>query len=75
MKLEAVFDADGVILAAIAYEPRDTHPRPRPMAAEGMSVADFDIPEEHADTPLDVLCSRMRIDARSGRLTDLSKAS
>jgi hypothetical protein len=53
MKLEALFDADGVILAAIAYEANDSRPRPRPMPAKGAFVGIFDIPDQCTNMPLD----------------------
>jgi hypothetical protein len=69
MKLEAVHEADGVIVAAIAFVDDDV-PRPRPVAGDGQSVGVFEIPEQHTDTPLDVLCTTLRVDPRSGTLVD-----
>jgi hypothetical protein len=69
MKIEALHDADGVIVAAIGFED-DESPRPHPVAADGQSVGVFDIPEEHSDTPLDILCTTLRADIRRGSLVE-----
>ena len=68
MKLEAVFKPDGTILAAIAYEDDDSGSRPRPIAPRGARAGIFDIPREFANIPLDELCRRTQVDAKSGRL-------
>jgi hypothetical protein len=75
MKLEAVFDGNGVILAAIAFDPEDSRPRPRPVASDGNSLGEFDVPPEHINVPLDELCLRLRVDVDSGRLVDRSKGA
>ena len=70
MKIEAVHDATGVIVAAIAFANDDDSPRPRPLADDGQAVGVFDVPDEHANTPLDVLCTTLRVDVRRGTLVD-----
>jgi hypothetical protein len=69
MRLEALHDERGVILAAIAFD-EEAAPRPHPVAAPGQSVTVVDVPDEHADTPLDVLCTRFTVDVRRGGLTE-----
>jgi hypothetical protein len=69
VRLEALHDDRGVILAAIAFDD-EAAPRPRPVAAPGQAVTVVDVPDEHADTPLEVLCTRFAIDARGDRLVE-----
>jgi hypothetical protein len=69
MKLEALHDDRGVILAAIAFD-EEAAPRPHPVAAPGQSVAVMDVPEALADMPLDVLCARFTVDVRKGGLAE-----
>jgi hypothetical protein len=70
MKLEAVFNRDGVMLAAVAFDPNELSPRPRPVASEGDSLGEFDVPAEYADAPLDEICRALRVDVASGRLVN-----
>lgn len=69
MKLEAVFDAKGTIVAAILFEGDES--RPRPVPSKGQSVGVFDVPERCAKIPLRELCMSMRIDRKGGQLVDL----
>jgi len=69
MRLEAVHDDQGVILAAIAFDDDDT-PRPHPVAGEGQTSGTFEVPDELAEVPLEVLCTRLTVDVRAGTLID-----
>jgi hypothetical protein len=73
VKLEAVYDRDGVIVAAIAFD-SDEDPRPRPRPGEGQAGGVFDIPEDRAGQPLDELCRNMVVDPRAGVLVDRRSA-
>ena len=69
MKLEALHDERGVILAAITFD-EEAAPRPHPVPAPGQAVSIVEVPEAQADTPLDVLCTRFTVDVRGGRLVE-----
>jgi hypothetical protein len=60
MRLDAVWNRDGVIVAATALVSDD--PSPHPVPAEGQDGGVLDVPGELADLPLDVLCQRVRVD-------------
>jgi hypothetical protein len=70
VRIEAVHDATGVIVAAIAFANDDDSQRPRPVADDGQFVGVFDVPDEYAKTPLDVLCTTLRVDVHRGTLVD-----
>lgn len=68
MRIEAVYDGDGTIVAAIAFDGDEPHPRPQP--GEGQAVGVFDLPADQADRPLDEVCRTMVVDARAGALVE-----
>ena len=67
MKLIALYDADGRILAAAGVTEGDT-PGPVPVAGEGTEVGTFDVPESASELRLDEICTRHRVDSQSKRL-------
>jgi hypothetical protein len=71
VKLEAVYDRDGVIVAAIAFD-SDEDLRPRPQPGEGQRVGVFDVPGDRVEQPLDDLCRSMIVDANGEVLVDRS---
>jgi hypothetical protein len=69
VRLEAVYDREGVIVAAIAFD-SDEDLRPRPQPGEGQQVGVFDVPGDRVEQPLDELCRNMVVDAAGGVLVD-----
>jgi hypothetical protein len=67
MRIEAVYDDAGSIMAAIIV-PSEDESYPRPVPSETQSVGKFEVPDELADTPLDVICTTFRVDTNRGRL-------
>jgi hypothetical protein len=66
MKITALYDADGLILAAVESTGRYDHPVP--VASEGTEVGTFDVPTEAAESRLDEICLSHRVDVGSQRL-------
>ncbi|MEU9602875.1 hypothetical protein [Streptomyces sp. NPDC048057] len=67
MKLTALYDADGKILAAVEATGRDDHPVP--VATEdGTEVGTFDVPEGVSGSSLYDICTTLRVDAGAARL-------
>jgi hypothetical protein len=66
MKITALYDADGLILAAVESTGRYDHPVP--VASEGAEVRTFDVPREAAESRLDEICLSHRVDVGSQRL-------
>jgi hypothetical protein len=68
MRIIALYDADGRILAAAAIE---GHYRgPVPVASEGTEVGMFDVPESASVLRLDEICTLHRVDPRAKCLVD-----
>ncbi len=68
MRIVALYDADGRILAAA---PVDDHYRgPVPVASDGTDVDMFDVPESASELRLDESCTGLRVDVSSKRLYD-----
>ena len=70
MKITALYDADGLILAAVESTGRYDHPVP--VASEGTEVGTFEVPteptEEGAESRLEEICLSHRVDVGSQRL-------
>ncbi|MBO4209990.1 hypothetical protein [Micromonospora echinofusca] len=66
MRITAVYDADGVILAAVVDTGQDDHPVP--VASEGTEVGTFDVPRHAAGSRLDEICTSYRVDPGSRSL-------
>jgi hypothetical protein len=60
MKITALYDAKGVILAAVEYTGRYDHPIP--VASKGNKVGTFDVPPSAAKSRLDEICTSFRVD-------------
>jgi hypothetical protein len=71
MRITALYDPNGVILAAVAVD--DAYDGPVPVASEGTEVGTFDVPTSVGELPLDELCVRHRIDTESRQLTDAER--
>jgi hypothetical protein len=69
MKLIALHDEEGRILAAVQYS--DGHDGPVPVAAEGTTVTELDIPDEHAHLGLGTICRRFRVHPKRKQLVEL----
>lgn len=68
MKITALYNANGVILAAVEHTGRYDHPVP--VASEGNKVGTFDVPPSAAKSRLDEICTSFRVDVGSQRLVD-----
>lgn len=68
MRITAVFDADGTILAAVPTDPDYIGPVPAP--PEGTEVEEFDVPDSATEMQLDELCAGFRVDKGEKRLVD-----
>lgn len=68
MRITALYNDEGVILAAAAID--GSYRGPVPVASEGTEVGLFDVPESVTDLRLDEICSGFRVDAVGKRLVD-----
>jgi hypothetical protein len=73
MLLIAVHDGAGVIIGAVVDD--GELPIPVPLAPEGYVTSSIELTDEQARLPLDVLCTTMRVDARSHGLIPAESAS
>jgi hypothetical protein len=67
MKITAVYDNDGRILAAVMDDGK--YDGPRPVPAEGMQGGTFDLPASANSLGLEEICTTFRVDAKSKSLT------
>ena len=67
MLLIAVYDHAGTIVGAVLDD--GEHPIPVPLPPEDHGLARIELTAEQARLPLDELCTRMRVDARTNTLT------
>jgi hypothetical protein len=74
MKLIALYNPDGVILAAVEDTGRYNAPTPVPVASGANKVGTFDVPELAARLRLDEICKSHRVDIGAKRLIE-SKSS
>jgi len=64
MRITALYDRDGVILAAVEVDA--DYAGPLPVATEdGTEVATFDVPDDRREQALDEICLGVRVSARS----------
>ena len=76
MKITALYDARGTILAAVESHEAYDAPVLTPVATRpGTRVAAFDVPESHGKLRLDEICRSLRVDARSRRLMEVKPLS
>ena len=68
MKITALYDEAGVIIAAAAADP--DYRGPVPSSAEGCEVAELEVPDHMADRGLEAICAHMRVDRQQRCLTD-----
>ena len=73
MKITALYDAEGVILAAVEYTGRNDHPVP--VASADKKVGTFDVPASAAKSRLDEICTSFRVDPASRRLVEAKRPS
>ena len=69
MKITALYDSEGIILAGVVDDGRYDLPRPKPQ--DGQQVGTFDVPPTFAALALDEICTTFRVDTRSMGLTKL----
>lgn len=67
MKITALYDENGVILAAAEHTGRYNHPVPVASKA-GTKVGTFDVPAEVAHSRLDEICLSHQVDVGAQRL-------
>lgn len=72
MKLTALYDPGGVILAAVAGTGR--HDDPATAASEGHEVGTFELPPSAAHLNLDEICHAFRVDIASQQLIEAKPA-
>jgi hypothetical protein len=64
MRITALYDRDGLILAAAKVD--DDYAGPVPVATEeGTEVGTFEVPEVRSDQQLDEICRALRVSAGS----------
>jgi hypothetical protein len=68
MRITAVYDADGTILAAVVTGP--DYAGPVPVPADGAELGEFDVPDPAAEMRLDEICSGFRVDRSDKRLVE-----
>jgi hypothetical protein len=68
MKIAAVYDANGVILAAV--EVSDRYDGPMPVASKGSTLGTFEVPDRLAKARLDEVCLALRVDPKAQCLVD-----
>ncbi len=73
MKLIALHDAEGRILAAYRHSAEYTGPVP--VASEGTTLAQVEIPEAHHGLALDAICRGFRIHPETKLLTRRDEAA
>ncbi len=73
MKLTALYNVDGLIMAAVLHESGEDGPRPVPSAQ--LLLHEFEVPLSWKDRPLDQLCRMMRVDVRSKQLVEMTRAA
>ena len=69
MKIYAIFDDAGEILAAVPKDPphpSDRYiPPPIPVAQAGQKAAELEVPKEFAHLSFHEVCTKMRVDTKS----------
>lgn len=66
MKITAIYDSAGVIIAAVIDDGKYDSPRPVPTA--GTQVGTFEVPESARSLALDEICTTHRVDCKCGAL-------
>ena len=73
MRIVALYDSNGTILAATMHDGRDRGPVPAPR--DGQQLGIFDVPDSCHHMRLDEICTSMRIDSHARRLVDTKQAA
>jgi hypothetical protein len=73
MKITAVYDRQGKILAAAIVD--DDMSGPIPQASKGSKAATFEVPQHLRDLGLHELCSGHRIDAKKTQLVEMKQST
>ena len=72
MRLHVVHDASGrIVAAAEAADGGYDSPTITPLPGPHQTAAELDVPDDVAGEQLDVICTRMRVDAENNRLTPI----
>jgi hypothetical protein len=73
MKITALYNARGVIVAGVAVneEPGYDGPALVPVASRGTKLGVFDVPESLYKARIDEICTAVRVDVRSQRLIEV----
>jgi hypothetical protein len=70
MKLLALHDQEGRILAAVRHS--GYYNGPKPVPGQGDTVVEIDVPDAHGHLGLDAICRRFRIHPKSRLLFEPS---
>lgn len=73
MRITALYDAHGRILAAAEVD--DKRGGPVPVPSEGTEVDTFEVPEDGARLRLDEICTSYRIDVGAKQLRERREAT
>jgi|HubBroStandDraft_3_1064219.scaffolds.fasta_scaffold281085_3 hypothetical protein len=68
MKLHILDDRDGRILAAAQVKSEASGPTPRPVAREGQTAIELEVPQEHCNLDLHTICRTLRVDTKLKKL-------
>lgn len=68
MKLATVYDADGVVVAAVQVDA--DYAGPLPVPGGGHEFGEFDVPDSARDMRLGDLCTTLRVHTTERRLID-----
>ncbi|MFF4160857.1 hypothetical protein [Streptomyces sp. NPDC001678] len=66
MKVHVLFDVDGKIITLVESTADETGPQVRPLAKEGQSVAELEVPTAYSGSSLLDLLTLLRVEVRSG---------
>ena len=72
MRITAVYDPDGIILAAAPADPH--YVGPVPVASDGTERDEFDVPDSATGMSLDELCAGFRVHTGEKRLVNNREA-
>ncbi len=68
MKIVALYNVEGHILAAVVDDDNHKGPKLRPVASHGTTLGTFEVPETAVKLPLGEVCANYKIDVGGKRL-------
>ena len=72
MKIVALHNKSGEILAAVHLTPNYTGPRP--VAGKGTQIVELEVPQSHASIGLFEICKNLRVDSKNNKLVEHKKS-